>query len=260
MVKPFLIIIAVLCFSGLAYSQTISLGLKGGITIPHLPAPGAKNNVFNGGYLSRLGPDISVFADIQFSDWLSLQPAVEYSAQGGDKSGFQAIPFPEELIPELQGHTPPEYLYADIQSTATFNYLLFPVLIKLGLNLGESSPFRIYGGVGPVVGILLNARQKTKGHSTVYLDEDKQTLVPDPADPKSPLVYTFDTDTDSKDELNTTNIGLEGTLGVMYKLHRSSIFIEGGGNYGFLAIQKEKTNGQNHTGAAVVQLGYAYQL
>lgn len=260
MIKPFLVVLAVLCFSGLAYSQTISLGLKGGVTIPHLPAPGAKNNVFNGGYRSRLGPDISVFADIHFSEWLSLQPAVEYSAQGGDKSGFQAIPFPEELIAELHGQTPPEYLYADIQSTATFNYLLVPVLVKLGLDLGEGSPFRIYGGVGPFVGFLLNARQRTSGRSKVYLDENKQTLVPDPAQPKSPLVYTFDANTDSKDELNTTNVGLEGILGIAYRSNRSSIFIEGGGNYGFLDIQKEKTNGQNHTGAVVVSLGYAYTL
>ncbi|GAA4803144.1 hypothetical protein GCM10023231_35150 [Olivibacter ginsenosidimutans] len=259
MIKPFLIVLAVLCFSGLTYSQTISLGLKGGITIPHLPAPGAKNNVFNGGYRSRLEPDVSIFVDVRFSDWLSLQPTMEYAVQGGDKNGFQAIPFPEELIPELHGQTPPEYLYADIQSTATFNYLLFPVLVKLGLNLG-SSPFRVYGGIGPFVGILLNARQKTSGHSTVYLDEDKQTLVPDPAHPKSPLVYTFDANIDSKDELNTTNVGLEGILGIAYKLNRSSIFIEGGGNYGFLDIQKEKTNGQNHTGAVVVSLGYAYTL
>lgn len=259
MIKPFLIVLGVLCFSNLACGQTVSLGIKGGVTIPNLPAPGAKNNLFNGGYRSRLGPDISVFADIHFSEWLSLQPALEYSAQGGDKSGFQAIPFPEELVPELHGQTPPEYLYADIQSTATFNYLLLPILIKLGFDLGNS-PFKIYGGIGPFVGVLLNARQKTSGSSKVYLDEDKQSLVADPAHPKSPLVYTFDANTNSKDELNTTNVGLEGMLGIAYRLNRSSIFIEGGGNYGFLDIQREKANGQNHTGAIVVSLGYAYTL
>jgi hypothetical protein len=36
------------------------------------------------------------------------------------------------------------------------------------------------------------------------------------------------------------------------------VFIEGGGNYGFLTIQKDSANGKNNTGAGVVNLGYAY--
>lgn len=38
----------------------------------------------------------------------------------------------------------------------------------------------------------------------------------------------------------------------------NSIFIEGGGNYGFLNIQKGSQNGTNNTGAATAVVGYRY--
>ena len=39
---------------------------------------------------------------------------------------------------------------------------------------------------------------------------------------------------------------------------RAIFFIEGGGNYGFLNIQKGTDNGKNQIGAATVALGYGY--
>jgi hypothetical protein len=45
-----------------------------------------------------------------------------------------------------------------------------------------------------------------------------------------------------------------------YKIKKSYIFIEGGGNYGFLNIQKGTANGKNETGAGTVAVGYAFWL
>ncbi len=53
------------------------------------------------------------------------------------------------------------------------------------------------------------------------------------------------------------NFGIEGDLGFALKAGSSKIFVEGGGNYGFLNIQKGTENGKNHIGAATVRLGYA---
>jgi hypothetical protein len=47
---------------------------------------------------------------------------------------------------------------------------------------------------------------------------------------------------------------------VNYKINRSKIFIEGGGNYGFLNIQKGTENGKNNTGAATINIGYAHNI
>jgi len=260
--KKLLSFLTMLCAAGLACGQSVDIGIKGGISIPNLSASGSETNPLNEGYSSRVGPGFSLFADVKFSKLFSIQPAIEYSAQGGKKEGFQAFPFPEELIPLMQqmGQTPPTYLYADFNSTAKINYLMIPVLAKFGWDLGVESPFRIYAGAGPFVGFLLNAKQIREGNSALYLDPDGQAPVPNPEDPGSPFTQSFDGETSIKDQLNKVNFGVEGSIGLSYRLNRSTLFVEGGGNYGFLNIQKGTANGKNNTGAATVMVGYAYSL
>jgi len=38
------------------------------------------------------------------------------------------------------------------------------------------------------------------------------------------------------------------------------LFLEGGGNYGFIPIQKDDANGNNNTGAGTVTAGYLFQF
>jgi hypothetical protein len=61
-------------------------------------------------------------------------------------------------------------------------------------------------------------------------------------------------------ELNPVNAGVQGNVGIQYQYNRHKFFIEAGGNYGFIRIQKEKSNGSNHIGAATVMLGYTIGL
>ena len=56
------------------------------------------------------------------------------------------------------------------------------------------------------------------------------------------------------------NLGLEGVMGLIYRLGLSQVFIEGGGNYGFLNIKKGSQNGKNNTGAGIVVLGYSRRI
>ena len=62
---------------------------------------------------------------------------------------------------------------------------------------------------------------------------------------------------DIKDQLHKGNFGIEGDVGFAVNIGASKIFIEGGGNYGFLNIQKGSDNGKNNIGAATVRVGYA---
>lgn len=260
--KKILLFLTILFAITYTYGQSVDIGIKGGVSIPNLSASGDETNPLNEGYSSRVGPGLAIFADIKFSKLFSIQPAIEYSAQGGKKEGFQAFPFPDELRPLMAQMviTPPTYLYADFNSTAKINYLMVPVLAKFGWNLGAESPFRVYAGTGPFVGFLLNAKQIREGSSAVYLDPNGQSAVPNPADPTSPYVQSFDGETNIKDDLNKVNFGIEANIGISYKINKSSIFIEGGGNYGFINIQKGTANGKNNTGAAAVMVGYAYSL
>lgn len=253
---------AVLFYTNSISAQQWSIGARGGLSIPNLTAgSGSANNPLSKGYSSRLGAGFGVFAEYQTSKLFSIQIMIEYSQQGGKKNGFQAFPVPAQMAP-LFGSQAPPYLYADFNSTAKFDYLMLPVLAKFGWDLGPKKKWRIYAGAGPFVGLLLDAKQVTEGTSQVYLDEGRTTPVPlNPANPSQGLLtLSFDNTKNIKDRLRQFNFGLEGNVGIGYKIKRSTIFLEGGGNYGFIDIQKGTANGKNKSGAATVMIGYAYSL
>ena len=237
------------CFS--ANAQNIALGVRGGISIPNLSAGGGNQNPINTGYSSRQGPDAGIFAEFKISDLFSIQPMIEYSSQGGKKNGLQALTTPDEFAQAFPPGQVPTYLYANFNSEAKLNYLLVPILAKFGWDLSNKSPFRIYIDAGPFVGFLLSAHQVTSGQSQFFLDPQGQQALPAPA-------QSFDSNTDIKDQLHSTNFGISGNVGLNYKFGLSNIFIEGGGNYGFLNIQQGTANGKNNTGAATVSFGYSY--
>jgi hypothetical protein len=234
-----------------AHAQNIALGVRGGISIPNLSAGGSNENPLNTGYSSRLGPDAGLFAEFKFSGLFSIQPMVEYSSQGGKKDGFQAYPTPAQAAQAFPPGQAPTYLYADFNSVAKLNYLMIPVLAKFGWDFDKKSPWRIYADAGPFVGFLLSAHQVTSGESESYIDPNKQTALP--GGPSS-----FNNDQNIKDQLHTTNFGVEANVGFNYKFGLNSVFIEGGFNYGFLNIQQGTANGKNNTGAGTVSLGYSY--
>jgi len=234
-------------------SQNTSLGIKAGISIPNLSASGSEQNPLNTGYSSRLGPEFSLFAEFSMSDLFSIETGIEYSSQGGKKNGMQAFPIPPAYAGMFPPGQVPAYLYADFNSEAKLDYLMIPVLAKFGHSFQNSS-FRIYIDAGPFLGYLLSAKQVTSGNSQVYLDPEGTQPIPGGTVP-------FDNTQDIKDQLNTTNFGIEGHIGVSYNFgNASSILLEAGGNYGFLNIQKGSANGKNNTGAATIVLGYGYTL
>jgi hypothetical protein len=240
------------CFNTRA--QDVAIGVRGGISIPNLTAGGSEENPLNSNYSSRQGPDFGLFAEFKVSNLFSIEPMVQYSSQGGKKDGLQAFPTPAAAAGyyQQQGQTAPTYLYANYNSQAKLNYRMIPVLAKFGWNFSKSSPWRVYVDAGPFVGFLLNAHQVTSGSSEFYAD----------AGGTQPLTafgtQNFDNNQNIKSQLNTTNFGVEGNLGFAYKIGAGDLFIEGGGNYGFLNIQKGTANGKNNTGAATADIGYSY--
>lgn len=235
-------------------AQSTSIGVRGGMSIPNLSG-GSSDNPLNSDFKSRVGGDAAIFADFGISSLFSIRPMIQFSQQGGKKDGFQAMPFPSQYAAMLpQGVPAPTYLWANFHNAAKFNYLLIPILANFGWNLSAESPVRLYVNAGPFAGFLLSAKQVTSGKDMLYLDAGKQ--MPLPVGEQS-----LDATTDIKDQLHTFNAGVEGNVGVGYKLgKKSNVFIEGGFNYGLIKIQKGEANGKNNTGAGTVSLGYSYQL
>ena len=230
-------------------AQTV-IGVKGGLSIPNLSS-GSSDNPINSGYSSRLGPDFAIFAAFPVNKTFSIQPQVEYSSQGGKKDGDQAFSVPEEWQQLFPPGTAPQYLYANYNSEAKINYLLVPVLPRF--NFGKSPKLSWYVDGGPFVGFVLNAKNITSGTSSIYMDAGHTQALP-VGD------QSFDNTEDIKDQLHKANFGVEVNIGLACKFGRNAIFIEGGGNYGFINIQKDSMNGKNNTGAATILLGYMVQL
>ncbi len=250
----FLLIFSCLAAFQTTYSQGISIGAKGGISIPNLSAPGKDATPLNTGYKSRLGPDAGLFAEFHLSDVFSIEPMLEYSSQGGKKNGVQAFPTPSlaAVYFRARNQTPPTYLYGNFNNEVKLSYLMLPVLAKFGVRLGYS-PFRIYADVGPFASLLLDAKDKTRGNSQVYLDANGTQPLPVGS-------FSFNSDSSVINSLNKFNAGVEGHLGVSFTMNRSTVFVEGGGNYGFLNIEKDKADGKNNTGAAVIMAGFSYRF
>ncbi|HUZ57954.1 MAG TPA: outer membrane beta-barrel protein [Hanamia sp.] len=249
--SSFLLLVVAIFISNLSDAQNFSLGVRSGLSIPNLTAGGSESNPLNTGYKSRLGPDEAITGEYHLSSLFSLEAMLEYSSQGGKKTGMQAFPTPSAMAAMFPPGEAPTYLYANFKSEAKLNYLLVPILAKFGWKLSSHSPVRIFFDAGPFAGFLLSAHQVTSGSSMIYLDQQGQQ-------PASQSPQSFDANNDIKDQLNTFNFGVSGNVGFAYNFAKSNIYIEGGGNYGFLNIQKGTANGKNNTGAGTIALGYAY--
>lgn len=248
----FLPILSVMVLSAnLSFAQTpVDIGFKAGLSIPNLTSVNSDNPV-NSGYSSRLGTDAAVHAEFHLSKHFSIEPQLEFSQQGGKKNGVQAFAVPADMVDQFPVGEVPPYVYADYKNEAKINYLMLPVLAKYRFDL--SKHWDAYAAAGPFASIVLSAKNVTSGFSDIYLDE--QQAQPVSSDPQS-----FDNTENIRKDLHHFNAGISGHLGIDYKLLRGGLFIEGGGNYGLIDIQKDGTNGKNKTGAAVINLGYEFRL
>lgn len=247
LISSFLLLLsAILPFSP-ASAQIITFGAKGGLSIPNLTS-GDTGNPLNEGYSSRLGGDAAFFAEYHMSAIFSTTVGFEYCAQGGKKSGMQAFEVPAEYAAFVPAGT--KYLYADFRSEAKFDYFMLPVMTKVKYGIG-SSPFSIYASLGPFAAFLVRAEQETRGASTIYLDEAGTQALP-------AGVVSFNADNNIRSDLNRYNVGAVGLIGFEFRLDPYAVFLETGGNYGFVPIQKGSAHGKNYTGAAVITMGCSY--
>ena len=226
------------------------LGVKAGISIPNLTS-GKDANPISSGYSSRLDIDAAIHAEFVLTRHFSIQPQLEYSSQGGKKNGGQAFTTPSAMQQLFPAGEAPQYLYANYKSNTRINYLMLPLLVKYRIDIANH--WQAYIQAGPFISLLLAAHNNTSGSSIIYLD-------PEQTQPLSPVPQPFDNNENVKSDLHLINSGVCGYAGCKYKLPNGSIFIEAGGNYGLIDIQKNTANGKNKTGAASIVAGYQFHI
>jgi hypothetical protein len=284
-------IILLLCFfvlTGKIDAQSINIGVRGGLAIPNIVAEG--DNPLSAGYSSRLAGSGGILTEIGLSNTFSVRFGIEYAGQGGKRNGIQAMSSSQlitnmttlmganitEDIAAMLGNMAefiPPVFYADVNNTVKFDYLMLPLSIQGGKNIGNS-PYRIYVNAGPFVSFLMSGEQISTGLSKLYTKADKTaTLWTDMPEMQAFINASFpelakilETGTEFgtsviTGDLRPVNFGIQGNVGLSYQCgNRSQFFIEAGGNYGFIRIQKDKSNGTNRIGSANIMVGYMFKI
>lgn len=236
-------------------AQKIKIGLDAGVSIPELKSN--NSNELSQGYKSRLASVFGAFADFGIDKIFSIKVFINYAGQGGKRTGMQPV---TNIPGQLGSMLPPgTTLYADFKNISALNYLEIPVMAKW--EWGNS--WRYYLNVGPYVGLLLSAKQKTSGNSQLYFDKGGTMPVPDPANPGQPLPpLSFDATTDVKSSLHKGNFGITGGGGIVKNICKTGeLILDVRGAEGLTTIQKDSQNdGKNHTGGLFITLGYAVSL
>jgi hypothetical protein len=219
-----------------------SIGILGGLNIPRLS--GGNGNELSRDYTSRSGEAFGLTSSMYLGSDFCLRVDLLYSSEGGKRNGVQAFDASSvnPLVPEGT------YFYATFNNESILNYFEIPVMLKYLIPLNKSQKFFV--NIGPYVGFLLNAKQKTNGSSIIYADREKtQPVVAD--------AQSFDANNNITSDINPVNFGLTGGGGFSQTVNSGEIFLDVRGAYGLLVIQKEKKNGSSHNGNLLIDLGYA---
>lgn len=242
--------IAVIAFllSCLMLNAQINIGARGGISIPDLKG----NNEQSKGYTSRLDGYGGVFVNFRLTRSLYLQPEINFSPQGGQRTGMQ--PVPSDAISGIS--LPPGMtLYANFKTVTMINYIEIPILLKLE----SGHKLKYFVCFGPHVSFLLEAKTKTSGSSSLYLDEAGTIPLTDGGEPLP--AFSFDGTTNIKESIKKVNAGVQGGVGLQYPVGPGSVFIEGRGIIGLINIQTHpEIDGKNKTGSLAVSAGYMIKI
>jgi hypothetical protein len=288
--KKVLLFTCLFMLSVTMYAQPVSFGFRGGLSVPNIMAGGG--NPLSEGYSSRFSAGAGIFTEMKLNETYSMRFGVEYTGQGGKRKGIQAMPssqlimdmatsmgagITEEIaatLGRMAQYMPPAF-YADVKNLAKFDYVMIPVSFQAGKNLNNNGPYRIYVNAGPFVSFLMSGEQVSKGTSKLFSDASQTRTLWEMIPSETQAVISnavpvlaetlengaeFGTSVITG-ELRPVNFGIQGNIGLSYQYNkRNRFFIEAGGNYGFIRIQKNKATGSNYIGAANIMAGYSFCL
>ncbi len=217
------------------------IGIKAGLSIPNLLS--SSNDPLSKGFKSRLGLDAGAFIELPFNKHFSFQTGLSYSEQGGKRNGYQAI----------RPNTTPagSYDYSDVKNTNKFNYLLLPIQLKYKVAVCSKTNF--YAAAGFFGGYLLSAKNVLEGDQSIDIVLSNGVSMPTGQ-------FMSNNTQNIYSNIHKFNVGFIAAVGFEYITSMGKWFVEGGGNYGFIPIQIDATNGKNNIGAGTVSLGYAMKL
>jgi len=229
--------------------KNVLVGVQGGAGLANLTT-GSASNPYSTGFSSKFGGEAGLMASFRVRKNFSIQVECNYSAQGANKKGAQAVPA-TYYNPNPAANLP-TVLYANLNTVNRLNYFQLPVLAKLSWPIKNSLSFFVLAG--PYASLLVSAKTISSGVTQFYNDAGQTSPI---AQGQS---YTIAVNEDVKDSYNLLNVGVQAGLGLQQKLYKGFITLTAGGNYGFIPLQKNATYGQNNTSAASIKIGYMVNM
>jgi len=237
-----LTIALIILFGTNLHAQKLTLGAKGGITMPGFTGGSAAYPLFSSNS-TMIGGDFGIYGEYHLSRAFSISLGVEYSSEGG-LNKFQVYPIPSDVLPTGIS----TYLYSDFNCETKLNYLLLPLLVRDHWKITDK--ISAYAGIGPFIGILIHATRGFTNSGGIFSDPDKQIPYSSQL-----LVNSYNGNT----PLNSLDLGVKGLIGISYQLtKKEAVFIEAGATRGFTKIQAQASDGSSYNLAKVITIGYAY--
>ncbi|MBN2399187.1 MAG: PorT family protein [Candidatus Aminicenantes bacterium] len=254
--KPVLVIAVCICLllgSGmLGYGGEFRINGHGGINMPSIH--GEEGDPLTEGFESRQGLFFGIGADLGLAPHFSLGAEINYCSQGGVRGGLQIIT--PTLLPEGLPFPSDMALYASFNNESILDYIEIPLLARLAF--GKKIQFFI--NAGPYIGFLVRAIAVTAGKSLLYLDKNGTMPIVIPPSTQ-PVNLDMTAETDIKDSLKDTNIGLTGGAGASVSLGPGRVVVEGRLQMGLTTIQRDiQKSGKSRTGGFVIAAGYSLPL
>ncbi len=246
-------------------SVRVYMGGKAGVSMPSL-ATGSKSTPLSEDYALRPSYYGGVVLEVQSDYWLGFRAEINYSIQGGARDGMQALLLSNQLkifwdLLTSKGIKHDNYMYSSLRSEEIFNYVEIPLLAKA--TFGSGQRFNFYLSSGPFIGVLMKATSITNGTNSIFLDKEGINPVDKYLQKEGMSVLgqqSFNSNRNITGNLNRFNIGWQGSIGFEVILKSGKIIMDIGGNYGFIPIQRDLSNGANTTDNAIVTIGYIHRL
>lgn len=155
--KKIILMISICLFgAGLLNAQEVYFGPKVGLNVSHIMASGDNSDTFNDTSKMQFSSHFGVFAEVVFSDFISVQPELLYSIKGSR--------FTKDDNDEYRA----SYIY---------HYLSMPIMAKYYVTKEISIE------IGPEVAYLLSAKEVEKdgffstfyGEEAAYIDKKDET-------------------------------------------------------------------------------------
>ena len=180
--KNLILATAAILFSVLLNAQTFSV--VGGFNMSDLRVSSSEGDIDNNQYSLKPGFHFGFRTDIRINEFLSFAPAVLFSTKGTSMSyEYERPGF------EFNGVILEEAVLVKVDSDITLQYLDIPLALQATHQLNDR--LRVYGALGPYLGIGLYGKQKGTTESNGE-KESSELVLPWGNDPEEDFLQRLD--------------------------------------------------------------------